>query len=58
MSVMKSPESNNCNITTDTINNTSSGSKGTLMDLFIDHQKQRYPFCIIWTPIPLLTYVI
>ena len=23
----------------------------------IDHKKQRYPYCIVWTPIPCLTYV-
>ena len=23
----------------------------------IDHNKQRYPHCIVWTPIPCLTYV-
>ncbi|XP_021925961.1 transmembrane protein 222 isoform X2 [Zootermopsis nevadensis] len=57
MSVMKSSESNHSNITTDTNNSATPGSKETLMDLFIDHQKQRYPFCVIWTPIPLLTWL-
>jgi len=23
----------------------------------IDHQRLRYPHCIVWTPIPCLTYV-
>ena len=23
----------------------------------VDHQKMRYPHCIVWTPIPLLTLV-
>ncbi|XP_046736701.1 transmembrane protein 222 [Diprion similis] len=26
------------------------------MDLVVDHPRSRYPFCIVWTPIPLLTY--
>ena len=23
----------------------------------IDYQKDRYPYCIVWTPIPVLTWV-
>lgn len=23
----------------------------------VDHQQTRYPFCIVWTPIPLLTWI-
>ncbi|KAG6800044.1 transmembrane protein [Apis mellifera caucasica] len=26
------------------------------MDLTIDLQRQRFPFCIVWTPLPILTY--
>lgn len=22
-----------------------------------DHEKGRYPFCVVWTPIPLLTWI-
>lgn len=25
------------------------------MDLTIDLQRQRFPFCIVWTPLPILT---
>ena len=25
---------------------------------YVDHSKNRYPFCIVWTPIPMLTYVL
>ncbi|XP_012275729.1 transmembrane protein 222 [Orussus abietinus] len=28
------------------------------MDLNIDPEKQRFPFCIVWTPIPILSYLI
>lgn len=25
-------------------------------DLPIDMKRERYPFCVVWTPIPLITY--
>lgn len=25
------------------------------MDLTIDLERQRFPFCIVWTPLPILT---
>lgn len=25
------------------------------MDLAIDLERQRFPFCIVWTPLPVLT---
>ncbi|XP_063975226.1 transmembrane protein 222 [Diachasmimorpha longicaudata] len=28
----------------------------TVMNLQIDVSRKRYPFCIVWTPIPILTY--
>jgi len=28
-----------------------------ILDLSIDTARQRYPFCIVWTPIPILTYL-
>ncbi|XP_014211860.1 transmembrane protein 222 [Copidosoma floridanum] len=28
-----------------------------ILDLRVDSQKQRYPFCIVWTPIPVITYL-
>ena len=34
-----------------------SSSTEILMELPVDSKKQRYPYCIVWTPIPLLTYV-
>ena len=29
----------------------------SIMDSAIDPARHRFPFCIVWTPIPLLTYV-
>lgn len=31
-------------------------SASSVMDLSIDTTRGRFPFCIVWTPIPLLTY--
>ncbi|OXU27143.1 hypothetical protein TSAR_010052 [Trichomalopsis sarcophagae] len=28
-----------------------------VLDLNVDPSRQRYPFCIVWTPIPILTYL-
>lgn len=54
---MKSPESYISDIITDTNGSTVSDSKVTVMEFLVDHQKQRYPCCIVWTPIPLLTWL-
>ncbi|PNF34607.1 Transmembrane protein 222 [Cryptotermes secundus] len=53
---MKSPNSNHT-LTRHTHNSTSFGSEEILTELPIDHQKRRYPFSIVWTPIPLLTWL-
>ncbi|KAL7288989.1 transmembrane protein 222 [Trichogramma pretiosum] len=29
-----------------------------ILDLNVDPSRQRYPFCIVWTPIPVLTYLL
>ncbi|XP_063242972.1 transmembrane protein 222 isoform X2 [Bacillus rossius redtenbacheri] len=36
----------------------SSSSRDQLMDVPVDHKRSRYPFCIVWTPIPLLTWLL
>ncbi|XP_053982778.1 transmembrane protein 222 [Hylaeus volcanicus] len=28
------------------------------MDLGVNPERQRFPFCIVWTPLPLITYVL
>ncbi|XP_011874056.1 PREDICTED: transmembrane protein 222 isoform X3 [Vollenhovia emeryi] len=28
------------------------------MDLSIHAERQRFPFCIVWTPLPILTYIL
>ncbi|XP_035722091.1 transmembrane protein 222-like [Vespa mandarinia] len=28
------------------------------MDLTINPERQRFPFCIVWTPLPIITYLI
>ncbi|KAI4480673.1 PREDICTED: transmembrane protein 222 [Polistes canadensis] len=28
------------------------------MDLSINPERQRFPFCIVWTPLPIITYLI
>ncbi|XP_020299863.1 transmembrane protein 222 [Pseudomyrmex gracilis] len=27
------------------------------LDMTIDPERQRFPFCIVWTPLPILTYI-
>ncbi len=34
------------------------GSSGGGATAALDFRRNRYPFCIVWTPIPLLTLVI
>nr|CAD7590375.1 unnamed protein product [Timema genevievae] len=36
----------------------SSLSRDQLIDIPIDHKRSRYPFCIVWTPIPFLTWIL
>ncbi|XP_018353225.1 PREDICTED: transmembrane protein 222 isoform X1 [Trachymyrmex septentrionalis] len=34
-------------------------SNGSLeMDLNIHPERQRFPFCVVWTPLPILTYIL
>lgn len=54
---MKPPNSNHYNLTRNKNNSTSSGSEEMLTELPIDHHSRRYPFSIVWTPIPLLTWL-
>ncbi|XP_069700638.1 transmembrane protein 222 [Periplaneta americana] len=58
---MKSSDSNHSvphsGISIEDNNFKSPDSREVLMELPVDHQKQRYPFCIVWTPIPLLTWL-
>ncbi|KYN01846.1 hypothetical protein ALC62_07318 [Cyphomyrmex costatus] len=28
------------------------------MDLSVHPERQRFPFCIVWTPLPILTYIL
>ena len=55
VSVMQSPDSSHSTI--DTYSGTASDSKGMAVEFVVNHHKKRYPYCIVWTPIPLLTYV-
>ena len=57
MSVMQSPDSPHFIVGTDTYSGTASDSKGMAVEFVVNHDKKRYPCCIVWTPIPLLTYV-
>ncbi len=33
----------------------SSGSKVEIMEKPVDVRRNRYPYCIVWTPLPLIT---
>lgn len=55
MSVMQSPDSSHS--TVDTYSGTASDSKGMAAEFVVNHHKKRYPYCIVWTPIPLLTWL-
>lgn len=33
-------------------------SEMPVMDVGINPERQRFPFCIVWTPIPILTYIL
>jgi len=57
VTVMLSPDSSHSTVVTDTYSGTASDSKGMVVEFVVNHLKKRYPCCIVWTPIPLLTYV-
>lgn len=40
----------------DLIENIEERSTIDMLDKTINHDGQRYPFCIVWTPIPVLTW--
>jgi hypothetical protein len=42
-------------VTTDNYESTNPAPK---MYKGIDHENQRYPYCIVWTPIPLISWMI
>ena len=57
VSVMQSPDSSHSTVVTDSYSGTASDIKGMAVEFAVNHHKKRYPCCIVWTPIPLLTYV-
>jgi hypothetical protein len=54
---MQSPDSTHSVDITDTYSGTASESKVMAVDFVVNHHKKRYPCCIVWTRITLLTYV-
>ncbi|XP_046995511.1 transmembrane protein 222 [Schistocerca americana] len=38
-------------------NSCQKSSTENLMEPLMDHRRARYPFCIVWTPLPLLTWI-
>jgi hypothetical protein len=54
--VMQSPDSPQSTVT-DSCSGTASDVKGMAVEFVVNHHKKRYQCCIVWTPIPLLTYV-
>jgi hypothetical protein len=54
---MQSTDSSHSTVVIDTQSGAASDNKGMAVEFVVNHHKGRYPCCIVWTPIPLLTYV-